>query len=193
VTERKPTGLSWESWTEKQIEQGRRDGLFDGLDGQGKPIEGLDGPHDEDWWVKAKLRREEFDYLPPTIAIRGERDAAVAAALAADAEGEARRLLEQINDRIRYVNSHTVSGPPSTVWVVDIEPMLERWRAAHPPEEAAADPNAGPNTKPDPKNVRNRAFGARFRTFFGVGWGRGRADRGGCGADEGRFGGRAGR
>ena len=132
MTERKPTGLSWESWTEKQIEEGRRAGLFDGLDGTGRPIEGLDGPHDEEWWVKAKLRRENIDYLPPTIAIRGERDVAVAAALAARDEGEARRILREINDRIRYVNSHTVAGPPSTVWVVDEESIVERWRADHP-------------------------------------------------------------
>lgn len=137
MTERKPPRLSWESWTEKQIEDGRRAGLFDGLDGQGKPIPGLDGNRDEDWWVKAKLRREEIDYLPPTIAIRGERDAAVAAALDAGDESEVRRLIEQLNDRIRYVNSHTVAGPPSTVWVVDVEPILERWRSAHPPEPVA--------------------------------------------------------
>ena len=80
MNEHKPPGLSWESWAERQIEEGRRSGLFDGLDGEGKPIDGLDGPHDEEWWVKAKLRREEIDYLPPTIAIRGQRDAAVAAA-----------------------------------------------------------------------------------------------------------------
>ncbi len=125
MTERKPTGLSWESWTERQIEAGRRAGLFDGLDGEGKPIEGLD-ERDDDWWIKAKLRREEFDYLPPTIAIRGERDRAVAAALAAADDAEARQILEAINDRIRYINSHTVSGPPSTVWVVDIDSILER-------------------------------------------------------------------
>ena len=127
MTERKPTGLSWGSWTERQIEEGRRAGLFDGLDGEGKPIEGLD-ERDEDWWIKGKLRREEFDYLRPTIAIRGERDRAVAAALAAADDAEARQILEAVNDRIRYINSHTVSGPPSTVWVVDIDAILERRR-----------------------------------------------------------------
>ena len=134
MTEHKPPGLSWESWAERQIEEGRRAGLFDGLDGEGKPIDGLDGPRDEEWWVKAKLRREEIDYLPPTIAIRGERDAAVAAALDARDEAEARRLIEEINERIRYVNSHTVSGPPSTVWVVDVESILERRRRRRPDE-----------------------------------------------------------
>jgi hypothetical protein len=163
VTEHKPTGLSWESWTEKQIEEGRRAGLFDGLDGAGKPIEGLDGPHDEEWWVKAKLRREKIDYLPPTIAIRGERDAAVAAALAAPDEREVRRILEQINDRIRYVNSHTVSGPPSTVWVVDEESVLDRWRAANPVVEL--EPDVGPDAAlaDDPPIRRRRLLGRRRR------------------------------
>jgi hypothetical protein len=163
VTEHKPTGLSWESWTEKQIEEGRRAGLFDGLDGAGKPIEGLDGPHDEEWWVKAKLRREKIDYLPPTIAIRGERDAAVAAALAAPDEREVRRILEQINDRIRYVNSHTVSGPPSTVWVVDEESVLDRWRAANPVVEP--EPDVGPDAAlvDDPPVRRRRLLGRRRR------------------------------
>ena len=166
MTDRKPPGLSWESWTEKQIEEGRRAGLFDGLDGHGKPIPGLDGTHDEDWWVKAKLRREEIDYLPPTIAIRGERDTAVAAALEAVDEGEVRRIIEQINDRIRYVNSHTVAGPPSTVWVVDVDTVLEQWRAAHPPAPEtdddlgldAGEPGREPVLRP------RRWFGVRRRT-----------------------------
>ena len=147
MTERKPTGASWASWTERQIDEGRRAGLFDGLDGEGKPIEGLDGPHDEEWWVKAKLRREEVEYLPPTIAIRREREVAVAAALNAAAEGDVRRIIEQINDRIRYVNSHTVTGPPSTVWVVDVESVLERWRATQPAPSEVRDP-AGAETPP---------------------------------------------
>jgi hypothetical protein len=167
VTERKPGGLGWESWTEKQIEEGRRAGLFDGLDGTGKPIDGLDGVHDEEWWIKAKLRRENIDYLPPTIAIRGERDAAVAAALDAADEGEARRILEQINERIRYVNSHTVSGPPSTVWVVDEESVLERWRAAHPVDEPEPDRSPGDLPAEDsverPRRRLGRPFARRHR------------------------------
>jgi hypothetical protein len=161
MTERKPTGLSWESWTEKQIEEGRRAGLFDGLDGMGRPIEGLDGPHDEEWWVKAKLRRENIDYLPPTIAIRGERDVAVAAALAARDEGEARRILREVNDRIRYVNSHKVSGPPSTVWVVDEESIVERWRADHPVVACEPEEDSDPEIADRPSDPARRRLWRR--------------------------------
>jgi hypothetical protein len=58
-------------------------------------------------------------------------------------EAEARRLLEAVNERIRYVNSHTVSGPPSTVWVVDVESILERRRLVRPGESPDSDPTDG--------------------------------------------------
>jgi hypothetical protein len=166
VTERKPTGLSWESWTEKQIEEGRRAGLFDGLDGAGKPIEGLDGTHDEDWWIKAKLRREEIEYLPPTIAIRAERDAAVARALVASDEAGVREVIEEINGRIRYVNSHTVSGPPSTVWVVDVDEILTQWRRDRPPPLAPV--------LPEPTEMARSGCAERNRNGIFRWWGRGR-------------------
>ena len=129
VTDRKPPGVGWASWVERQLDEARRDGLLDNLEGSGKPIPGLGEPRDSDWWVKEKLRREEISWVPPTLAIRAERDAAVAEAEAADTEDELRRVIERVNERIRYVNSHTVSGPPTTVWIVDPEPIVERWRA----------------------------------------------------------------
>lgn len=130
MSERKPPGASWDSFVEQQIQEGRRAGLFDGLDGEGRPLDGLDEPHDPDWWLKRKLRDEEIVDLPPTLAIRGERRAAVAAALEAPDDAEARRILDAVNERIRHVNSHAVTGPPSTTWVVDVESILEQRRAA---------------------------------------------------------------
>jgi len=139
VTERKPPGATWESWIERQIEDGRRDGAFDDLPGHGRPIEDLDRPHDELWWVKAKLQREEVLVTPPTIAIRTDRDTVLERAMAASDEAEVRRLIEQLNDRIREVNRSATWGPPSTVAPLDVEGIVERWRATAPP---AATPTA---------------------------------------------------
>ena len=50
-----------ESLAERQIREGIERGEFDALPGAGKPLEGVDGPHDELWWVKAKMRREGLD------------------------------------------------------------------------------------------------------------------------------------
>jgi len=103
--------------------------MLDDLEGSGKPIPGLGETRDDDWWVKEKLRREGVSWVPPTLAIRAERDAAVAEAEVAGTEAELRDIIERVNERIRYVNSHTVSGPPTTVWTVDPEPIVESWRA----------------------------------------------------------------
>ena len=42
-------------------------------------------------------------------------------------------LVEAINVRIIYINSHATAGPPSTLMPLDLDTVLERWRTAHPP------------------------------------------------------------
>ena len=68
MTERKPFGVSWETWIDRQIREGMERGDFDHLPGHGQPIRGLDRPDDELWWVREKLRREGVSFLPPTLA-----------------------------------------------------------------------------------------------------------------------------
>ncbi len=78
MTERKPPGVGFETWVERQIREATERGAFDDLPGAGRPIPDLDKPHDELWWVKQKLRRENFSYLPPTIALRKQAEEALA-------------------------------------------------------------------------------------------------------------------
>jgi Domain of unknown function (DUF1992) len=130
VTQRKPGGVSWESWVDQQIREGIERGEFDNLPGKGKPLPGIDDHHDEDWWLKAKLRRERLSYLPPTLAIRKELDDARAAIAAASHEATVRRIVADINTRIRDVNRRGAEGPPSTVMPLDEESVVADWRAA---------------------------------------------------------------
>jgi hypothetical protein len=133
MTERKPTDLSWRSWIERQIHDGQQGGAFDDLRGHGRPIDGLDTAHDEMWWVKAKLRDEDLVCLPPTLAIRADRADAIAAALGASTEAQVRAIIDEVNGRIRYVNSHATAGPPSSVVTIDTDVIVDRWRATRPP------------------------------------------------------------
>ncbi|MFL6219846.1 MAG: DUF1992 domain-containing protein, partial [Actinomycetes bacterium] len=80
MTDRKPPGVGFGTWVERRIREAAERGEFDNLPGAGKPIADLDKPHDELWWVKDKLRRENLSYLPPTIALRKEAEDALAAA-----------------------------------------------------------------------------------------------------------------
>jgi Domain of unknown function (DUF1992) len=145
MSERKPLGVSWESWVERQIREGIDDGAFANLSGAGKPIAGLDEPHDEEWWVKEKLRREEVAFLPPTLAIKRELQEAKALIATAVSEPEVIQLIDDINARIREVNSRATAGPPSTTMPLDKAKTLETWRASQPSETdpietATADP-----------------------------------------------------
>jgi transglutaminase-like putative cysteine protease len=128
VTSRKPPGVGWESWVERQIREARERGEFDDLPGHGQPLPDLDRPRDDLWWVRRKLRREKVSYSPPAISLRRELEEAQERMATATTEAEVRALVTAINDRIRYVNSHTVSGPPTTVAVLDVEAAVQRWR-----------------------------------------------------------------
>ena len=60
MTERKPPGIGFKTWVERQIREAMERGEFDDLPGAGKRIADLDKPHDELWWIKQKLRRENL-------------------------------------------------------------------------------------------------------------------------------------
>ncbi|HZU71781.1 MAG TPA: DUF1992 domain-containing protein [Acidimicrobiales bacterium] len=129
MTERKPAGVSWGSWIDRQIEKARQRGDFDDLPGSGRPIADLDQPHDEMWWVKRKLRDEGVSFLPPTLAIRKDLQDTLARLGSIATEAEARRALEELNTRIRKVNRTATDGPPSSTMPVDVEAVLADWRA----------------------------------------------------------------
>ena len=147
MTERKPPGVGWQTWIDREIEQGRARGEFDGLAGHGKPIAGIERPRDELWWVRDKLRREGVEYLPPALAIRKEAAEAERRALESSTEAEVRKVIEEINDKIRLLNRTTVAGPLTTLMPFDVDEVVAAWRsrprpsvpmvAVGPPSEAA--------------------------------------------------------
>jgi hypothetical protein len=128
MTERKPPGVGFGTWVERQIRQATERGAFDNLPGAGKPIADLDKPHDEQWWVKQKLRREDFAYLPPTMALRREAEEALEAASRARSEPEVRRIVADINRKIVEGNRKAASGPPLNLLPFDVERVVGAWR-----------------------------------------------------------------
>jgi hypothetical protein len=130
VTDRKPPGITWESWIDKQIRDGIERGEFDDLPGKGKPLPDIDRPRDELWWVRRKLRDENINVLPPTLQVRRDMDAARERIRQATSEAEVRSIVEEINAKVREVNRTAVSGPPSNVYPLHLETVLERWRNA---------------------------------------------------------------
>ena len=128
MTERKPPGVGFGTWVERQIREATERGEFDNLPGAGKPIADLDKPHDELWWIKQKLRREQLSYLPPTIALRKEAEEALLEASRAGSEDQVRRIVADINRKIVEGNRKAASGPPLNLMPFDVERVVRTWR-----------------------------------------------------------------
>ena len=133
MTERKPPGIGFGTWVERQIREATERGEFDNLPGAGKPIADLDKPHDELWWVKQKLRREHLSWLPPTIALRKEAEEALLAASRAGSEDQVRRIVAEINRKILEGNRKAASGPPLNLMPFDVERVARTWRERRAP------------------------------------------------------------
>ncbi|TFV62564.1 UNVERIFIED_ORG: DUF1992 domain-containing protein [Bacillus sp. AZ43] len=140
MTERKPPGMSFETWVEGQIAQGMARGEFDGLAGAGKPLSSraLDQTGYE--WVLEKARKENLDVfgmLPPGLALRKERDDLPRRAAALPSEDAVRALAEDYNARVREFWRRPQESRWSPVpGLADVEALALQWREGHPPRPA---------------------------------------------------------
>ncbi|MEU1482910.1 DUF1992 domain-containing protein [Streptomyces sp. NPDC005752] len=132
MTERKPAGVSFETWVDRQIREAEERGAFADLPGAGKPIPGLDRPYDAMWWVKAKMEREGLSALPPSLTLRKAAEDARQEVSRARSEAEVRRILAEINVRIREALVRPPQGPPLNLTPFDVEATVEEWRAERP-------------------------------------------------------------
>lgn len=130
VTERKPAGVSFESWVDKQIRESEQRGDFSQLPGFGKPLEGLDRPYDEAWWIKAKMEREGMSVLPPALALRKEAEETLAAVPGTPTEARVRRMLDEVNEKIAEAVRRPPPGPLLNLEPFDVEAVVEEWRTA---------------------------------------------------------------
>lgn len=124
--------MSQERWIDRLIREAEQRGEFDNLPGAGKPIPGLDQPHDELWWVRQLLEREKLSLTPETLTLRKELEATFARIREASSEKIVRRLVADINARIIEVNRTATAGPPSNVAPLDPDAIVRLWRADKP-------------------------------------------------------------
>ena len=145
MTERKPAGMSFETWVDSQIAQGLARGDFDGLAGAGKPLSraALDETGYE--WVLAKARKENLDVfgmLPPGLALKKEREDLPRRAEELPSAAAVRALGEDYNARVEAFWRR----PQESRWspvprLADVEALVAEWARARPaPAPIVAEP-----------------------------------------------------
>jgi hypothetical protein len=155
MTERKPPGMSFETWVDNQISRSIARGEFERLPGAGKPLPNLDREETAYDWALAKARREGVDtaaMLPPGLALRRERDGLPERAERLTSEHEVRALAEDYNARVRAFWRR----PQESRWsplpgIAEVESLVEWWYRNRPP----APP---PPAAPEPPRRRPRWF-----------------------------------
>lgn len=130
MTERKPSGTSWESWIDAQIRVAQEQGAFDNLPGAGKPIPNLEDAHDPLWWVKQMMQREQLSVVPPSLELARKVEKELASLDKLPDEATVRTRISALNAEIAKANATVIDGPPTRLSALDVEKMVLLWRAS---------------------------------------------------------------
>lgn len=119
----------FESWVERQIREAQERGEFDNLPGAGKPIKGLDGRDDENWWIKGLIERENIrGVLSGSLSLRKETAEIVDTVADCRTEEQVCEIVRDLNLRIVDARRRGVDGPRVFVQTVDVERVVREWR-----------------------------------------------------------------
>ncbi|KNY05769.1 J-domain-containing protein [Microbacterium sp. GCS4] len=146
------------AYIETAIQVAIRRGEFDDLPGAGKPLEGLGGHHDPDWWIRRKIETENLTGLgPPAIMLRAEDRDLDAQLDALGREADVREVLEDFNRRVIEARRQLQGGPPVVTPTRDVDIEIAAWRERRAARTTVAADEA-------PAAPRRRRFGIRRRT-----------------------------
>ena len=136
MTDRKPAGVSFETWVERQISQAQERGDFTGLPGAGRPLPAFDPDETAYDWAVAKARREGIrpvEMLPPGLALRRERDDLPQRVADLPSEDAVRAVAEDYNARVEAFWRRPQESRWSPVpGLADVEALVEGWRRDRP-------------------------------------------------------------
>jgi hypothetical protein len=158
MTERKPPGMSFTSWIDKQIYEAMERGAFDDLPGAGKPLPKRSEQDASQAWLRDYLAREGVpaeEMLPAPLMLRVKIQRLTDTVQNLRSEDEVREAVAELNHQIREWRRIPL-GPPIFVPLVDAEAMLGKWRAGQR-EAGPAAPGAEADSQTiDRKPARSR-------------------------------------
>lgn len=157
-------GMSTEErsrYVDTVVDQAMRRGEFDNLPLQGKPIPGLTGTHDPDWWVKGLIERENITGVLPSAQLRKD-DAELDGKLDLEAmEERVREIVTDFNARVVDARRQLQGGPPIVTRTRDVDEEVRSWRARRAERRAArreAGASPTPATRREPATSAERPW-----------------------------------
>jgi hypothetical protein len=137
------------AYVENAIQQAIRRGDFDNLPGAGKPLPGLSGHHDPDWWIKRKIESEKLTGLGPAALRLRVESAELAETLDAfTREEDVREAVEDFNRRVIEARRQLLGGPPVVTPTRDVDDEVREWRARRAQRQADAAAQDAPPARP---------------------------------------------
>jgi hypothetical protein len=149
MTERKPQGMTFETWVEQQIRRAADEGAFEGLSLAGKPLPRRDREKSSYEWALEWARREEGEVgamLPTGLALRKEREELPGLLARQTSEDAVRALVVAHVERVDQYYRQPVEGVWVPVGMPDVEEMVAEWRRTRP--AVVADPDPAPVPAP---------------------------------------------
>ena len=158
MTDRKPPGMSFETWVDSQIRTAQEAGAFENLAGAGRPLPQRQGDQSSYEWALEWARREDVDplgMLPPGLALRREKQDLPGTLARLSSESAVRAVVDDLNARIELYWRRPAEGPPVPIGQLDADEVVAQWRAERPPPPPPA-PVAVPVRRPWWRRLRRR-------------------------------------
>lgn len=150
---------------ESALDRAIKRGDFDDLPGLGKPLTGLHGSSDPDWWIKQKMNDEGINGVAPAAFQLRKENAVLEDTLDAfTAESDVREYLAGFNARVREAVMDLRDGPPVFTPPRDVEKEVAAWRQRRNERRAtAASAEAAPDGNGEPRRDGGAEPAARSR------------------------------
>jgi Domain of unknown function (DUF1992) len=149
MTERKPPGISFTSWIDRQISEAAQRGAFDDLPGAGRPLPKRADGDDGQAWLREYLRREGVsaeELLPVPLRLRKEVERLTGTVHDLGSEQEVRDTAAELNRRIIEWR-RIPEGPPVFLRLVDEDMLVRKW---HDGRASSLPPSSLPPSSPLP-------------------------------------------
>lgn len=114
---------------ESAIQQAIRAGDFDNLPGAGKPLRGLGGRMNPDWWIQQKIEDEKLGGLgPAALTLRSENAGLQNRLDKMHHENDVRDALNDFNQRVIGARRQLQGGPPVVTPTCDVNAEVADWK-----------------------------------------------------------------